>query len=98
MKTVDVTVTAAHIANGKVRDCEACPIALALHEAVPYAPLIEVNADHVVIHHFGSELEGALCRLPGEVQDFILGFDDGDDWIGPFTFTMQVPEPGEVAA
>jgi hypothetical protein len=98
MRTVEISVTADHIARGEQRNCERCPIALALLEAVPYAPLIEVNAGHADIHHLGAEHEGMPCMLPDEALDFIQGFDEGADWVGPFTFTLQVPEPGEVPA
>lgn len=67
-----VQVTQHHIDFGVESNCEKCPVALALVEAVPMDVPISVEPELAVI---GS----AMVDLPRHVTDFIEHFDNGRD-------------------
>ncbi len=92
MSLAAITVTAEHIARGQLRDCSKCPVALALHDAIPHVSDIEVEADHVTFR-LGCRTEAYL--LPPEARDFIEAFDNQEAEYGPFTFEMWAPDPDE---
>jgi hypothetical protein len=94
--TVTVSVTQEHIDRGRPGQCAACPIALALAEAMPYATHIEVyGSPDDGTPAFAEVWSGALkChfRLPAEADAFIAAFDD-EHPVAPFTFVVEVEAP-----
>lgn len=94
MRTVEITVTAEHIAAGKQCDCVKCPVALAIKDALH--PLsIDVQSDLI---NFG--LPGGRyspVHPPEEVSYFVDEFDDGLP-VEPFTFTLELPDEVAVPA
>jgi hypothetical protein len=94
MKTVEVSVTAEHIAGGEPDSCWGCPIALAAMDAIPNFD-VTVNRFQIGIDEIDGKIAPTWVDLPDEAVTFIDRFDDGEP-VEPFTFTMQVPE--EVAA
>ena len=78
-----ISVTAGHIAKGFARDCEHCPVALALRDAFPEVRHISVTSLYVRMGIREHE-------LPAEVQQFTWEFDTGQP-VGPFTFELDYP-------
>ena len=76
-----VKVNNDHIQYGVKRNCEKCPIALALQDEFPYHA-IEVGDDGVTI---GAD----YYDLPEIAQDFISDFDDGMS-VQPFEFMLDM--------
>lgn len=89
MKTIEVSVTAEHIAEGKRNDCSRCPIALALSRIVPPEGRVYVYSDHAVFSILGKG--PYFGDLPDDAQYFVQMYDKARS-VGPFTFTMQIPE------
>ena len=88
MRTVEITVTAAHIARGKRCTSTACPVALAIKETLH--PL-SVNVQSEVINFGVPGGKFSPVRPPAEAAYFVDEFDDGIP-VKPFTFTLDVPD------
>ena len=86
MSTV-ISVTAEHIAVGDREDCETCPVALAIAQAIPDLTYVSVGPEGLIAKSCRSERE-IFVDLPREVQEFIWDFDDGGT-PGPFTFELN---------
>lgn len=82
MSTV-INVTAEDIAAGEQRECDFCPIALALRDAFPDARVISVSPDSV-------DLDGIEIDLPDIAVEFIHAFDGGEGG-EPFSFELDYP-------
>lgn len=88
--TTTVTVTAGHIAAGIAGDCGACPVALAIHDALGARPYITVMV-------FAAEAVARQCdryveaSLPQAARDFIGRFDSTQP-VEPFTFDLTWQE------
>jgi hypothetical protein len=87
MRTVEVSVTSAHIGQGIRRDGFRCPVALAITEVTGDLD-VEVEEDNI-----GFWVDGRFeyVRTPEEVAFFADEFDDGLP-VQPFTFTLEVPD------
>lgn len=83
MKKITVKVTQEHIDNGGLRNCRACPVALALIDA-GYSE-VAVSADGLYISDSFGRLE-----VPPAVAKFIKAFDSGYQ-VWPFEFALEVP-------
>lgn len=87
--TTLVRVTREHIANGVIRDCERCPIALALIDALGdlFTPgsWVDVEMGMVMFCRAGEETWTAWT--PDVAATFIEDFDHGDD-VAPLEFTL----------
>lgn len=77
---VKLNVNEKCIANGQPQDGSSCPIALALHEAVPEAKYIDVDGQVATF-----KLEDGWYRkyLPIMAEEFIANFDARKD-VEPF--------------
>ena len=85
-----ISVRAKHIAKGKRQDCERCPIALAILDAIPGIDGIAVGPDEIAIS--SGELRLPFSA-PDEVLNFVWAFDqDGADAVAPFSFDLDYPE------
>jgi hypothetical protein len=78
-----VSVTAEHITKGFARDCERCPVALAIRDAFPAVAHVTVTGLYVRMGIREHE-------MPAEVQQFTWAFDTGQP-IEPFTFELDYP-------
>jgi hypothetical protein len=89
--TTHVSVTPAHIADGIVRSCDRCPVALALIEALGdlFTPDSMVAVDPLSIMFWpdadGDETWKAVT--PHAAAAFIVAFDSLDG-PGPFEFDL----------
>jgi hypothetical protein len=99
MTTIRVEVTLEHIARGSRRECEACPVALAIGDALRAAGRPARGV--AVGFHWASVQDGSAAgwgreiRLPAAVGNFVRSFDRGEP-AGPLAFHLNIPE--EVAA
>lgn len=86
---IEVEVTQDDIENGVARDCNRCPIALALRRQFPNCPNI-VDNERVAILFPTEEL---YYNLPSEAKVFISYFDSVlDAAIRPIKFKMTMYE------
>lgn len=76
-----ITVTEEHIRRGRRRACSACPLALAISEAVGMR--MEVG----VLSTWCDPAK--LITLPEEAQEFIDRFDRGRK-VHPFSFELPI--------
>jgi len=85
-RTMTIRITNKDIQNGKRRDVNQCPIALAVNRHMKqrgYKPFIVT-----FIHMFDNvEDQGTWARLPEKAQCFVSRFDNGRP-IGPFTLKV----------
>lgn len=78
-----IEVTQEHIDNGKCKDCSACPIALAVSEALPGHRHINVSLSSIVV-------DGNLYyRLSNIEKSFIDAFDYNRS-VSPFSFKLKL--------
>jgi hypothetical protein len=90
VRTVQIDITAEHISSGRAKDCERCPIALALKVAFPEASEIHVwGASASVV--FSDDIHCLL--LPESALQFIREFDRTGS-SQPFAFTAEMRLPG----
>jgi hypothetical protein len=82
-----ISVTAAHIARGVRDDCENCPVALAIRDAIPDVKLVAVDGNRAT---FAGRYDWIDIELPLAVGEFIGNFDDGGT-VGPFSFDLDYP-------
>lgn len=87
-----INVTAAHIRDAKgARDtdhydtCAQYPVARAFHDLG--GDYIDTNVNHTHAHITRSLTTYWSCKLPPEVQQFILDFD-AERPVQPFSFTI----------
>jgi hypothetical protein len=89
-QTTLVRVTPAHIERGVVQDCERCPVALAVINALgdlfTEGSVVDVDIYSIV---FWPAPGGDACiaMTPDVAADFISAYDDLGD-VGPFEFTL----------
>jgi hypothetical protein len=83
--TTPISVTAEHIAAGTARNCEKCPIALAILAVIPGIERAAVETDSVTAYGGGAFWHTAL--MPGEGADFMDLFDAGRP-VQPFTLEL----------
>lgn len=82
-----IYVTADDIANGKVNNCEGCPIALALRRCTG-SKHVDVDAGRLCIDDGGR-------ATPPKVADIFIGdFDEGKP-VTPFEFDVEFDYPDE---
>lgn len=79
-----VRVTAGHIEQGKASDCLACPIALAITDAIPGPVAVAVDQMEVTAW---IAWETWRAATPGVARKFIKRFDD-DEAVKPVEFTL----------
>lgn len=86
---IKVSVTKDDIKNGKPRNEECCPIALALCRAFDYMlpGAIAVQSSFVSLSVTGEESDRST-QLPKEAIDFISSFDAGDEVL-PIEFEID---------
>jgi hypothetical protein len=77
-----IVVTQEHIDRGIREECRACPIALAIMEALGWTDGVKVENDLVFVAN-------AEYPLPTEAQVFVFNFDNGLEVI-PFEFELEV--------
>lgn len=91
MRAVRVEVTADDIALGESKDCERCPIALALKRAGALS--VQVGDDLITADFGDGELEASP---PKEALRFIAAFDAGGygvPSVAPFAFDAAFDVP-----
>jgi hypothetical protein len=88
-----VRVTADHIEQGKASDCVACPVALAVTEAIPGLAAVAVDQMEVTAW---IAWETWRAATPGIARKFIKRFDDCEA-VKPVEFTLawELVEPTE---
>ena len=84
-----INVTAGHIARGEPENCEACPVALAIMDALPSAGVPSVGPSEVTFRVAVDKWVD--IDLPRAVSDFIETFDGGTADVEPFTFELDYP-------
>ena len=87
--TTIVVVTTEHIERGEPENCERCPVALAIMDALPAAGVPEVGPSQISFRV--SDYQWADIGLPPEAIDFIETFDGGTDDVEPFSFELDYP-------
>ena len=83
-QTTAIAVTEEHILHGKAKSCEECPIALAIHAAIPGLEEIEVTDCVVRVCAAGR---GWRAEMPRIGSAFTWRFDQGVH-VDPFTFNL----------
>lgn len=69
---MQIEVTAAHIADGKRRDCYSCPAALAIRQALG-ADRVVVGYGHITV--FMTPTDERVYVTPAKVERFMEKFD-----------------------
>lgn len=91
-----IDVTAEDIARGIRRDCDSCPLALAIVRRCKQGAFVAVGTDTVHFYPNRSvtgRLAKEVVRLPQSAADFRMCFDvHGPDQVRPFQFEMHIPE------
>ena len=83
-----IEVTQAHIDAGRPGNCCACPVALAIQEALPKVWNVSVASFIRLKATDGTYVD---CLVPPAVSVFIDAFDDGGPKrVQPFTFNLPV--------
>ena len=82
---IAIEVTEGDISNGRSKQCDICPIALALSRAIPEARKIAVQP-YGVYYSIGDVYFRA--EFPEAVRGFVDKFDHGCD-VSPFSFVME---------
>lgn len=88
MPKLEVVITREDIWNGVRRDCNACPIALAVKRLVNPSTVVSVNGSSVILK---SDKFIFRSSLPSQASDFVERFDNRSD-AEPFSFNLYVPE------
>lgn len=84
---IEVEVTQDDIENGVARDCNRCPIALALRRQFPHCLNVVDNETVSILFPY----EELIYQLPNEAQVFIERFDYSlDPIIQPIKFKMSI--------
>jgi hypothetical protein len=86
VKPTEVRVTAAHIAQGRPQDCNECPVALALREALGPGAVVAVDEGEITAWMPGAETWRA--DTPAAAKGFIRAFDNFTDAGLPPAFTL----------
>jgi hypothetical protein len=87
---VQIAVTREHIAEGEPGECDSCPVAIALTEAIA-ALKIRNRADVSVYCEIATVAIGASvwsADLPSAAMDFIGRFDNAEP-VWPLTFSLS---------
>ena len=84
-----ISVTREHIAKGKRRDCERCPVALAIRDALPDLIYTRVGPINIALQRDAGEYL-TYFAFPPEVLDFVRDYD-GRRGSKPFTFELDYP-------
>ena len=84
-----ISVTAGHIAKGKRRDCERCPVALAIRDALPDLIYARVGPVNIGLQREADE-DLTYFAFPPEVLDFVRDYD-GRRGSRPFSFELDYP-------
>lgn len=87
MKTVKIDITWGDINQGRKKNCERCPVALAILRALKIEKHVFVGGTNVTIPSLGFN----SFAFPEEVTRFIENFDS---WrhVEPFSFILEIPE------
>lgn len=87
-----VSVTWADIVNGVRRQCDVCPIAIALKRLVARNVQVAVYGNSVTFTWAGHPgiMDGRSVDLPPACTDFALAFDAGEQ-ADPFEFRFDLP-------
>jgi hypothetical protein len=80
-----IEVTQEHIDNGKCKDANYCPIALAIQDA------LNLNASQVEVDGIFIEVNDHPFETTEEIDGFVDAFDHGKP-VAPFTFDLPIQE------
>lgn len=83
---IQVSITQEGINDGVRRDCQSCPVALALTRAIGE----EVIVSGIWCTIAPDTLAVKMIELPRAVREWIVRFDRGF-LVSPFTFELEVP-------
>lgn len=86
MKTMTINVTQEHIDRGTMEDCEHCPVALAINEAIP-GTRSDVGGNQIYIGNY--HCTSREIQTPEVVRQFIARYDS-DVLVKPFSFTIEL--------
>lgn len=75
------SVTNDEITDGRIRDCERCPVALAIRKQLPH---LRVSVSKVAII-----IQGAVYNVSEPIRKFLLDFDNGRP-VEPFEFELPL--------
>lgn len=87
MTTVTVPVTQKHIYDGEPGNTCACPVALAILDAIP--GLCEASVAEREADLMWPDGHGETVTLPLAAREFIACLDDGGP-VSPFTFIIEI--------
>ena len=87
MHRVPIRVSSMHIATGRAGDCYACPVALALMEAVGGEWAVSDAMGVIVAQELRT---GFQTKLPHPVLRFVSDFDSART-VQPFSFDLDLP-------
>ena len=93
-ETIDVRVTSDHINRGTPRMARACPVALALKDAMPGATQVIVSYSYLSVRVVGASwftlvgYVGVTDNETGRLEDWIRRFDL-DGVVEPTTFHLR---------
>jgi hypothetical protein len=88
---IHISVTWADINDGRAWCGERCPVALAIHRAVPESDYVFVGTYDAVIgipSAGGSRYSRRTYQLTREITDFMARFDSGHD-VAPFEADLR---------
>ena len=86
---MEIEVTKQHIKDGRKLDCNYCPVALAIRDAVTNSTCVEVCDDMSPIISFYKGDDLLEFAAPDSVYEFIENFDLGGS-VKPFKFTLPI--------
>lgn len=78
-------MTQEYIDNGKRRQGDSCPIALAISEQVEEASFVSVGTCSA--YYYDRALNNHFIKLPDEAKSFVTKFDKGE-LVEPFEFEL----------
>lgn len=91
MKWIEIQVTDEDIRLGTAKDCQACPVALALIRVVASDVRVSVLRDGVLLKRYGKGLTTLKITFPVEIASWIRQFDlAGTN--KPAAFKIPIPE------
>lgn len=90
MPSVKINITEEDIRNGIRRDCNSCPVALAIFRLVKLDTYIKVGPKAILLEREGRSVGLELPRKP---ELFIRSYDNGSQLdFDPFFFVLEIPE------
>lgn len=100
-RKVTINVTQGHIDRGCKNTPCACPIALAICDALGFphyvyfpenadSPKLGVTPQYVSFYYLATDVKSCWVRLPKAAHQFVVDYDTGKT-VSPFSFELEIP-------